>query len=825
MSPNIEGASNAIPGTYSRVETLQRGVSVPIGTRTALVIGEGLKRETLVSSAAGGGEDGFNSTYTTTTGSDGRHFLLGKGSAIVAPVIQNRTTLYRNGVQLSLLESVFTAGTAFDQRYDARLDYTTGQLELQSAYLVDQGGAYYRAISANVGTGTISNLTLVDSNTPAESWTVRCSSVLRDAYGNPIDGYAQFTAHGSVSGSLLDGYGNTVFWQSNGTVTSNSILSFSLRDGVTKFVEGDTFIIQTISGTLVAGESLVATYISTFDLEDPEFFLSQDAVVAKHGQPSYDNAQLSLGSQLTFANATPGVWAIQAKPPIPRRNSYVVQTSANGQADVEDLTFALPLNVIPDSNSGINFFKTNPTTLIETQIIPNKVTFYDPTFTANPSAFILGPYSYSYTVVLNSAVVRSGRDGVITVINSTTATFSSASVVFTLADLSGTRTIKVQNSVSNNGSFTITAVSNGVLTIYNAGGFTSESALEFLELDSSITSARILWTADLAMTLGTQLRATVVDTKDVDFYDAGWLDAFAAAERIETDIIVPLPKQTISVIFQNGKSHVEKMSNVKNRRERVLFIGAIQGLTPDNITGVRAAAVENIGILEGIQGATATDILAGNIEDLTDYSVSNAYGDTFRVSYFYPDQIIVNVSGTNVIVDGFYIAAAAAGYYSGNSLIAEPLTNKRLSGFTIDRSKLYAPIIQEAICAEGVTLLQPVTGGGRVIWAKTTTISLAAEEQEQSIIFIRDAIAKSVRRAFLPYIGRAETATLKATLFATANSAIQTYISQRLITQATTPVIQRDAVESRQWNVSFSVQPVYATNWIFIPISVGRLDQ
>lgn len=822
MSANIPGNTSAVPGVYSETRTLQRGVSVPVGIRLAIIMGEGLKEEQLVGSANGDGADGFNSSYTSKTGSDGRHFLLGKGSNVVAPVIVNRSRLFKNGVELNLLEDTVDDNT-FDSRFNARLDPVTGQIELQRASFVDQGGLNYRAAGSNVGNGTISNLTLLDPNAPPETWTIRCSSVRRDGYGNPISGYAKFIARGSESGILLDGYGNQITWQSNGTITNNSVLSFSISEGVVAFQEGDNFVIQVQGGALVAGDSLSARYISQLDLNDPEFFSDLNELAAKHGQPSITN-RLSLGAQLAFSNGTPGVFALQTKPAIPRRVSYTLETSANGQADVEDLTWELPLNVIPDVDANINFFVTNPTTKEEVQIIPNKVDFYNPTYTSNPSSFILGSDIYSYTVVLEESVQKKAEDGVLTVTSPTTATLTSTTIDFGTEDLAATRSLKIENSTAgNNGIFTIVSISQGALVLSGSFG-SSETSVEFFVLDSIASSARILFTPDLALNLGESLRCTVIDTKDADFFDAGWLEAYEAAEKIEVDMVVPLPSQTISAIFQNGKIHVETMSNIRNKKERMLFIGAIQGLKPNNVIGTEDAAVENLGVLEGIQGDDVAEILSGNIEDLANYGVQESFGDSFRVVYFYPDEIVVQTGADRITIDGFFIAAAAAGYFSGSTQIPEPLTNKRLTGFSILRDKLYPPLVQENIVNSGISLLTPVTGGGRVIWGKTTVASLAAEEEEISIVFIRDRISKAMRRALLPYIGRAETPTFRATLFAVAQSLMQTFIQQRLITAYDGLTVNRDSVEPRQWNITVNVQPVYPTNWLWISINVGRLD-
>jgi hypothetical protein len=445
MAANIPGGSSVVPGTYSETRTLQRGVSVPAGVRLAVLIGEGLKEEILVGSANGLGNDGFDSTYTTTRGSDGRHFLLGNGQSVVAPVISNRTRLFKNGIDLSVLEHVIDGSFV---GYDAEMDYTTGEILLQSAALADQGGAFYVAAGSNSGNGTISNLTLVDINAPPETWTIRCSSIRRDSLGQPVDGYARFIARGSISGILLDGYGNQIAWQSNGQIVSNGVLSFAISEGATPFVEGDNFVVIVQSGTLVKGDSLTARYISFIDINDPEFFSDLNALAAKHGQPSADN-RVTLGAQLAWANGTPGIYTIQAKPSIPRRVSYTLVTSADGASDVDDVTFPLPLGVTPDADSNINFFVTNPTTRLETQIIPNKVTFY----TANPATF-LDTYEYSYTVVEESSVQKSGSDGVLVsdgyLVDGYYAELSSATVAFSLEDLAATRSLKIFDSFSGN---------------------------------------------------------------------------------------------------------------------------------------------------------------------------------------------------------------------------------------------------------------------------------------------------------------------------------------------------------------------------------------
>lgn len=815
--PSIPGATFPVPNVYSTVTTLSSGVSVPSGVRLACILGEGSRIETIISSATGHGLDGLNPAYSSANGQDGRHFQLTN-----APAISNRTTLFKNGIPLVGSESAINSNP-FSSKFDYRIDITTGEIELQTAALVDQGGAFFSANSLNVGTGTISNLQLLDVNAPTESWTIRCTSVRRDGYGDPIDGYAKFIAQGSISGIVLNSTGQQVVWQSNNVTVSNGILSFAIDDGGTVFREGDKFNIKVSSGVLLQGDSLVATYIAETDINDPAFFTDPNAITAKHGSASLTN-RLSLGAQLAFANSPPGLFTCQAAPSVPRRISYLLKESANGNVTSDDLTFDLPVGVTPDSDSNIHFFITDPVTGLETQVVPNKTAFYDPTITANiPSFQFSSLYTFSYTAVVESAVIKEASNGVLTVTTGNFATLSSSSVTFDILDLSGTRTVKIIDATNsaNNGIATIVSVAGGVITITKSGGFVTESSIEFQVIDSSSTSVRVLFTSDLVLSLGQSLRATIVDVKDADFFDVGWVSAYEALEKIECDIVVPLPSQTISAIFTNGKNHVESMSDVNNKKERVLFIGAIQGLTPENVLGTVDAAVEDIGILEGIQGDSVSEILAGNTEDLTNYGVQTAYGSSFRVVYFYPDQIVVQIGSDRTLVDGFFIAAAAAGFLSGVANIAIPLTNKTLSGFTILRDKNFRPITIGQISNAGITLLQPVTGGGKVIWGKTTTLSGFVEEMEISIIFIRDRVAKIMRSAFIGFVGGAESSALIGSMMSRASGILNGMVNQGLITKFKDLKVVRDDTDPTQYNVSVSCQPTYVVNFVYIKISVG----
>src|SRR5690606_9155713 len=241
------------------------------------------------------------------------------------PLVASRTKLYRNGVLLNGLESVIDTNS-FNAKYDYRVDIATGQVEMQSSHLRDQGGSFYRTLTTNTGDGYVSNLTLVDENAPAETWTLRCVGVQRNNSNLPIDDTAKFVAFGSVSGAKVDSNGNPIVWVSNGNTVSNGVISLKIYEtksgssSVSPFVEGDAFVVIVDSGVLSVNDSLTANYIPTLLLNDPLVLDGLEGVVNRHGYPTAENA-LSLGSQLALANGAPVVMTVQAAPAMPRRTS------------------------------------------------------------------------------------------------------------------------------------------------------------------------------------------------------------------------------------------------------------------------------------------------------------------------------------------------------------------------------------------------------------------------------------------------------------------------------------------------------------------------
>lgn len=848
---NIPGINTKIrPGVVVRQTVRTNTVALAGGPRTALVIGEGLSEEILISQARGGGLDGVNPDYSGNNTPDGRHFQISK-----LDLVSNRSVLLKNGIPLNVLEQPISVDP-FDSRFDARLDPETGRVQMQGAKLVDFGGTaaapqFYKKFVSNVGNGVL-NLTaagLINLNSVGQTWIVRCASVVLDGSGLPVAGSATFTVTGSVTGQVRDSSGNPIVWKSNGQIVNNGILSFSITEGSTAFRVNDKFSIQVVSGVLALGDRLEARYIANGDLNVVNEYFDPAALFAQHGQPSVDNT-LSLGAALAYENGAASVLTVQAMPATPRRTSEfvmqadnplsVLEEGASGNEDMEDCIFPLKMFATPDTDTNVHIFVVDSNGE-EEQVTLNKVPFYDSALGTSMqtayTSFSTGPYTNSYTVLSLPQVEQSGDDGYMytqggfTYFTAPTITFAGLNADPGESDFDKRLVIFNDAGTNTFGNYDLVSIGDGYgdvtiarVNFVSGGGSVAQSGsgLRWQLVDTADTGASICFTTDFVankLAQGKGLRITYVDTKDSEFFDTNWLQAYEAAESADgAAYVIPLPKTTISNVFGAGKAHVISQSTLENANERLLIIGAINGLVPDNLTGLTDAAVEDIGTLEGIQGDEPEEILNGLVEDLANYSVGDAFGDTSRVIYMGPDQIVRNIAGTNTVLDGFYAAAAMAGFLSSKSNTAEPATNKSLVGFTIPRSRSYRPTVVNRLLDAGVCLMEPVATGGRIIHGITTSQSGAPEEEEISIVEIRDVVVEVLRNSLRPFIGRINAPTMIQEVSAAVDKILRSLVTQGLLTGYAGLTVGRDIADPTQINVGVRAFPAGPLNTIFADI-------
>ena len=660
-------------------------------------------------------------------------------------------------------------------------------------------------------------------------------------------------------------------------VETNGILILGIKEGSIPFEVNDRFFVDVKSRALSKGDSLQSVYIHELDVSDPEFFVSANDLFVKHGTPSETNT-LSLGAQMAFENGAAGILAVQCKPAVQRRTVETLLTQKNSRGvggfvtcspiedcGSDDFMFTIPRpttglrNGRPDSNSRVNVFVVRGGKDI--QIFPNKYEFYNSQLqtVVQTNAWIADPdNAYAYTVVNTpSDVVGTGVDGAISAhpTDASLAIFTSSEVNFDAKNIGDTIVISSMKALDDSLFTSITEISDAlfvtaalesnvlviseiisdteVVVSCGANGITTYDfnpddfvAVEFTlnAVSSSSTDAALLLHKTLytsgTIKEGDGIKISYVDENDAAFFDTNWFEALEALEAVEAQIVVPLPSQAISSIFRATVNHCENMSSIANRKERLTFIGAQKGLTVAALLGTTQVAIEDIGILEGIQGDDVQEVLDGNIEDLANYKLSDNYNSE-RCVFFYPESIVRNVAGTNVALHGFYMAAAAAGYMSARQNVAIPLTYKTLSGFTLTRDKIYRQTILNSLGEVGATVIQPISGGGQVLAGRTTSQSGYIEDEEISIVFIRDAVKKTLRNSLKSYIGGVQTPDITNLVSARVNTIMSGLLAQGLITDYGNIRVEQDKVDLRQINVFLRFVPSYPINFVFIDLEVG----
>lgn len=656
---------------------------------------------------------------------------------------------------------------------------------------------------------------------------------------------------------------------------TNGVILFGIKTGTTPFDVGDKFYIDVSSRVLKKGDNLTVKYISELDVNDPQFFSSSKELISKHGLPLLSNT-LSLGAAMAFENGAPGVLAVQCKPAVPRRTTVTLleEKDSTGQGgfrgcggsaaecEVDDLLFPIKRPIFglrdgkPDGDTQVNIFIVRNG--IETQVFPNKVGFYNSQLeseTQQTNFISSSDYSFSYTIVnTDLEIIGSGDDGNL-FNDSTTAYFSTAEVDFDGADVDNETIIVITSMVvgstvltekeeiaqalfgSSSGAagveLTIDSIINdNLITVNPPTSYSFESDLDieniqfFVKNKSNTTdvSAALLLNSDIVesgtLKEGDGIKISYIDQNDAEFFDSNWFNAFDKLESQNTQIIVPLPIQAKSSIFRAAVNHCELMSSIANRRERVALIGAISGVDDQALIGNKLVAVEDIGVLEGIQGDDPEEVLAEDIEDLVNFKLNDNFTSN-RCSYFFPDKIVRNINGTNSFLDGFYIAAAAGGRLSGTSNVALPLTNKTLSGFTILRDKVYKESVLNSLGSVGATVLQPVTGGGRILASRTTSNSGYVEDEELSVVFIRDNVKQTLRNSLTGFIGQVQDENTNTAIGVRVSGVMNGLISRGFITSYQGLRIERDKVDPRQINVFVRFTPAFPINYIFVDIEVS----
>jgi len=262
-------------------------------------------------------------------------------------------------------------------------------------------------------------------------------------------------------------------------------------------------------------------------------------------------------------------------------------------------------------------------------------------------------------------------------------------------------------------------------------------------------------------------------------------DHVVANYRPDIDLVAAV--QTVAL------QHCEFMSSVRQRKERILFTGAYQGFGFNEV-------------LDPQKG------------------VAKVFGKSFRCVYFFPEKIRTVISGETAFLDGQYLAACGAGFLAGTPYLPTPLTRKNLVGFDIEKDHKFTVDQLNLLGDDGLTVVEPLSSGGRVVYGLTTVQSGNPVEEEPSVVRIRDFVAKTSRKILEDrFVGGVIDDQTVANVKNTTTSILESLIAQRIITQYANITTKVDSIEPRQINVGFDVAPVFPLNWIKIEFSIGVL--
>jgi hypothetical protein len=95
------------------------------------------------------------------------------------------------------------------------------------------------------------------------------------------------------------------------------------------------------------------------------------------------------------------------------------------------------------------------------------------------------------------------------------------------------------------------------------------------------------------------------------------------------------------------------------------------------------------------------------------------------------------------------------------------------------------------------------------------------EDEEISIVFIRDRVKQILRDSLLSFVGTVEDQNTQGLINVRVKNVMSALVSQNLITDYKNVRVEKDKVDPRQWNVFLQFVPSYPINYIFIDIEVG----
>ena len=278
--------------------------------------------------------------------------------------------------------------------------------------------------------------------------------------------------------------------------------------------------------------------------------------------------------------------------------------------------------------------------------------------------------------------------------------------------------------------------------------------------------------------------ARVLAIQPLDFAsDPIWSETFKRLEKEQGYWIVPVMKKSDLNMYPSIRAtafnHVLRNSQIKYRKERVLIASRL-GTEPNEFNSERATLV----VLD--QNPKVTRVINGESQE----------------------------------INSTILCAALAGKASSFANIAEPLTRKAISGFTMSSTARTPALEADLLLNKGFTLIQPISGGATVYQARTSSLSLNPIQQEISVQRIIDYLSKNLRQLLeTRFTGENITTNLLKTITKDTDEFLNK--NSDIIKAGMTTSISIDKNDPRQINLVVSYTPLFPLNNITITFSLS----
>lgn len=316
------------------------------------------------------------------------------------------------------------------------------------------------------------------------------------------------------------------------------------------------------------------------------------------------------------------------------------------------------------------------------------------------------------------------------------------------------------------------------------------SAIGAVNTDNRLSLAAYLAFSNGAIALA--LAQVLRDSTGVDASTNSYSEVLSTVEspifktNIKPSIICPITTNT--TVINNVRLHCEKMSNERNRGERVGIYGHAVGTTPE-------------------------------------YAQSFAKKmKSERLIGIYPDGAIIGLvdelgNTSEAAVDGSFLAAALSGL-AVNPIydVATPLTHKTLNGFTRLIRNMDAVTMNQ--CAvSGLTVLENQIPNLLIRQAMTTNPTNVLT-REPTVIFIKDFVQQEMRATLDPYIGLKMVASLVQDVETSVNNLLNNMVNNEIITAFTGTAAEQDSDDPTILRVETYYSPVFPLNWIVMTFNL-----